>query len=63
MTDDHAPDEAYEAVARDRFTRWGYDETIGDEGRKDYVAKESQKPNLRRDADVVWRMAKGMDTA
>lgn len=58
MSDDHAPDEIYEAVALDQFTRWGYDKTLGDEGREAFVRKQMQDPNLRAEADVVWRKAK-----
>lgn len=58
---DNAPDHVYEAVARNRFHRWGYNETIGQEpgAEENYVAKEAASANLRADADVVWRLANG----
>ncbi len=55
---DQTPEHVYEAVARARYYRWGYNETIPDEERE-FVTKQAADPNLRADADIVWRNAMG----
>ncbi len=52
------PEHVYQAVAQDRYYRWGYNETIPHE-EIDYVTKQAADPNLRADADIVWQIAKG----
>ncbi len=52
------PEHVYQAVARSHYYRWGYNETIPDE-EADYVTRHAADPNLRADADLVWRIAMG----
>ncbi len=59
MTASPVPAYTYEAVARDRLHRWGYDQTLGPADQAAFVAKQAADPNLRADADIVWRYATG----
>ena len=54
MTD--TPHEIYEAVARDRFHRWGYNETVPEEEDR-FVREQAADSNLRADVDLVWGLA------
>lgn len=53
------PEDVYEAVARDRLHRWGYDKTLGPPYAAKFVAEQIADRNLRADADIVWRLASG----
>jgi hypothetical protein len=51
------PEHVYRAVAEDHARRWGYTETLDPKTFDDYIRKQAEDPNLRADADVVWREA------
>jgi hypothetical protein len=55
MTD--TPYLIYEAVARDRFERWGYDKTLDPEEEDAFIHSQIHDTNLRADVNLVWRLA------
>lgn len=51
------PDDLYRTLAVERAIRWGYTNTLSPRELADYIRRQSEDPNLRADADAVWRHA------
>ncbi len=52
-----APDHVYRSVAPARLARWGYAETLDQDGSAKFIREQAEDPNLRADVDAVWREA------
>jgi hypothetical protein len=51
------PEDVYRAVAVERAIRWDYVNTLDPKALADFIRSQVKDPNLRADADVVWREA------
>lgn len=52
-----APSDVYRIVAAARAQRWGYVKTLDAFDLAKYIHQQSEDPNVRADADMVWREA------